>query len=87
MSRQIRLAPDQVAAPIASPAPAQTTEQNSALLVPPTEPTALTPQTVPSFDILRVEPDGSTLVAGKTTPLSEVELVARFADFKQNQSK
>ncbi|MEN0000580.1 MAG: LysM peptidoglycan-binding domain-containing protein [Pseudomonadota bacterium] len=30
---------------------------------------------VPTFDILRVEPDGSTLVAGRAAPESEVEIV------------
>ena len=32
-------------------------------------------QTVPSFDVLRVEPDGSTVIAGRATPGAKLEIL------------
>jgi LysM repeat protein len=57
---------DDVAAAEATPAPEPTVEASA----PPTEPAAA----APVFDIVRIEPDGSTLVAGQAAPDAQVEL-------------
>ena len=59
-------APPTSAAPSAAGAPAQAA---------PTSP-ALTPAPAPHFDVVRVEPDGSTVVAGQGRPDSSVALLS-----------
>lgn len=56
----------QPAAPKDAAAPASPDRRDAALLRPPAEP--------PTFDIVRVEPDGSAVIAGRAAPGSEVTL-------------
>jgi nucleoid-associated protein YgaU len=68
--QQQTVAPDKASKPASEAKPAATAEPKPA-------PTAALPVVVaPSFDIVRVEPDGSIVVAGKAAPEAMVEIVA-----------
>ncbi|GGA92875.1 peptidoglycan-binding protein LysM [Brucella endophytica] len=66
-------APEPVAASV-PPATAPETPASNPQATPPAQSKAEV--TVPSFDVLRVEPDGSVVVAGKAAPESSVDIVA-----------
>jgi nucleoid-associated protein YgaU len=72
--------PQTVSAP-GTPLPAPPVEEASrpVAVSPPSTPAAAAVEPAPSFDIARVEPDGSALVAGRTAPGREVELLANGA--------
>ncbi|MBB4065579.1 LysM peptidoglycan-binding domain-containing protein [Gellertiella hungarica] len=63
----------QDAAPAATPANATTTESATAQTAP-AQPTEAFPA-VPRFDLLRVEPDGSTVIAGQAAEGAKVEIL------------
>ncbi|MBX3595961.1 MAG: LysM peptidoglycan-binding domain-containing protein [Rhizobiaceae bacterium] len=78
---QAKVAPEPVAPVQPAPAPAQ--EQQQAAVPPAASPpvaqapVAETAEPLPpSFDIVRVEPDGSIVIAGKASPNSEVEILS-----------
>lgn len=71
--------PQTVSAP-GTPTPQEPAEEAAASPAPTPQPLAAAPVDLPpSFDIARVEPDGSALVAGRTAPGREVELLANGA--------
>ncbi len=59
-------------APAAAPQPAQTPAQPATPSAPTTTGDAAQ---LPTFDVLRVEPDGSAVIAGKAQPGSQLEIV------------
>lgn len=59
-------------APAAAPQPAQTPVQPA---TPPAPTTTGDAAQLPTFDVLRVEPDGSAVIAGKAQPGSQLEIV------------
>ncbi|WP_420959981.1 Ig-like domain-containing protein [Brucella sp. IR073] len=67
-------APQEPVAASVPPAAAPETPASNPQATPPAE--NKTEVTVPSFDVLRVEPDGSVVVAGKAAPESNVDIVA-----------
>lgn len=60
-----------------APPPASTPAPVAALPAPavPASPAPAAPEGTPAFDVLRVEPDGSNVVAGRTRPGAEVALM------------
>lgn len=75
----IAYAVNRAGAPPVAPEPATTAAEPSAALPAIAEPTpveAPAPAEAPSFDVVRVEPDGSALVAGTAAPGSEVTIYA-----------
>ena len=78
--------PDSAATEPAKPEPAQTepvktepvktdTAQSEPAKAEPASAPAETAAPAPSFDVLRVEPDGSTVIAGRTLPSSSLEIL------------
>lgn len=66
---------EQAAVPAAqTPAPQIPAVQAPAGQTQAAAPTASRPATTPSFDVLRVEPDGSTVIAGRAEPNSTLEV-------------
>jgi nucleoid-associated protein YgaU len=74
-------------APAAAPAPE---DRRAVLPVPPRAPTVPAPTTptpiAPSFDVVRVEPNGETVVAGRATPNASVEVLVDGRPVAQAQA-
>lgn len=56
--------------------PVPTPEQQAALQAKPEQPASAADPIVPSFDILRAEPDGSVVIAGKAAAGAEIEILS-----------